>query len=38
VLFALVGGERRGQHDAGVVDKDVRSSEFVLDALGGGDE
>jgi hypothetical protein len=38
VLLALVGGEGRGQHDAGVVDEDVGPAEFLLHALGGGDE
>jgi hypothetical protein len=38
VLFALVRGERRGQHDAGVVDEDVGAAEFLLYALGGGDD
>jgi hypothetical protein len=36
VLFALVGGEWRRQHDAGVVDEDVRAAELLLYALGGG--
>ena len=38
LLGALVGGERREQHDAGVVDQDVCAAELVLDALGGGDD
>lgn len=38
MLFALVGGEGRRQHDAGVVDEDVRAAELLLDALGGGDD
>ena len=38
LLGALVGGERREQHHAGVVDQDVGAAELVLDALRGGDE
>ena len=38
LLGALVGGERREQHHAGVVDQDVGAAELVLDALGGGDD
>jgi hypothetical protein len=33
--LALVGAERRRQHDAGVVDEDVRAAELLLYALGG---
>jgi hypothetical protein len=35
VLFALVRGERRRQHDAGVVDEDVRAAELLQYPLGG---
>ena len=38
VLFALIGAERRGQHDAGVVDEDVRAAELLLDAGGRCDD
>ena len=38
VFFALIGAEGRGQHDAGVVDEDVRAAELVLDAVGGGED
>jgi hypothetical protein len=38
VLLALGGGEGRRQHDAGVVDEDVGTAEFLLHALGGGDD
>ena len=38
VVGALVGGEGAEQHHAGVVDQDVRATELLLDALGGGDD
>ena len=38
MLLALGGGEGRRQHDAGVVDEDVGTAEFLLHALGGGDD
>jgi hypothetical protein len=38
VLFALVGAERRGEHDAGGVDEDVRAAELLLDTVGRGDD
>jgi hypothetical protein len=38
VLFALIRGEGRGQHDAGVVDEDIHAAELALYALGGGDD
>jgi hypothetical protein len=38
VLFALVRGEGRRQHDARVVDEDIRAAELPLHALGGGDD
>ena len=38
LLGALLGGERRQQHHAGVVDQDVGAAELVADALRGGDE
>src|SRR4051794_5130740 len=38
LFLALLGGKRRQQHHAGVVDQDVGSAELVLDALGGGYE
>ena len=34
LVGALVGGERREQHHAGVVDEDVGAAELVSDALG----
>jgi hypothetical protein len=37
-LFALIRGEGRRQHDAGVVDEDIRAAELPLHALGGGDD
>ena len=38
VVVALVGREGAEEHDAGVVDQDVRAAELVLDALRCGDE
>ena len=38
MLFALIGAEGRGQHDAGVVDEDVGAAELVLDAVGRRDD
>jgi hypothetical protein len=38
VLFALVRGEGRRQHDASVVDEDIRATELPLHALSGGDD
>jgi hypothetical protein len=38
VLFALIRCEGRRQHDAGVVDEDIRAAELALHALGGGDD
>ena len=38
MLFALIGAEGRGQHDAGVVDEDVGAAELLLDAVGRRDE
>ena len=38
LLGALIGGERRQQHHAGVVDQDLGATEVVLDALRSGDE
>jgi hypothetical protein len=38
VLLALVGREGRRQHDAGVVDEDIRAAEVPLHALGGSDD
>lgn len=38
VVVALGGRERAEQHDAGIVDQYVRTAEFLLHVLGGGDE
>jgi hypothetical protein len=38
VVVALVGRERSEQHDPGVVDQHVGAAEFLLHAVGGGDE
>jgi hypothetical protein len=38
MLYALIGAERRGKHDAGVVDEDVRPAELLLDAVGRDDD
>jgi hypothetical protein len=37
VLFALIGAEGGGPHDAGVVDEAVRTAELRLDTVGRGD-
>jgi hypothetical protein len=38
VLVALIGAERCGEHDAGVVDVDVCAAELLLVAVGRGEE
>jgi len=38
VLFTPFEAEGREQHDAGVVDEDVGRAEFLVDALGRGDD
>jgi hypothetical protein len=38
MIGALIRAERRGEHDTGVVDEDVRTAELVLHPVGCGDE
>jgi hypothetical protein len=37
MLFALIGAEGRGQHDAGVVDEDVGADGMVFESRSAGD-